>query len=240
MNELVQIDKLNSDQDAFAMAIIASHGENLPDTIQEIIPILAFSKAKMEAFNALSDAARKVQDQEALNKSALESGQRWGIVHLYGQKRLGEITREIPKDTTNSIAKAARLGEVDYFFESKKDVLDKAGIKKWESTDAERIAAHPEILERVIEDAKEKGYAPRISDVIKQIKAETYKANLYTPKPVDDISDVALTVFNKLGDCYEKLTKMWPHKENISASIVSQIADIIDGLYELTNGGEDE
>lgn len=226
MNELVQIDKLNSDQDAFAMAIIASHGENLPDTIQEIIPILAFSKAKMEAFNALSDAARKVQDQEALNKAALESGQRWGIVHLYGQKRLGEITPEVPRENQRKSYDGTVVRSIGG---------TKSGISERQWTDAERIAKHPEIMEKVIEDAKERGDIPTKGAVLSRIKAESYKTQVLDKikEEAPDIDEVANSIACKLGEMVVKIMKIWEHKDMISDMNVSGIKDAVEHLYEI-------
>lgn len=230
MYDVISVNGLASDQDRFAMSIIESKGGSLPATIEEIIPILAFSQAKMKAFNALSDAAKKVQDQEALNQAALESGQRWGIVHLYGQKRLGEITSEMPTKKVGRLSSSERLDE-----EGKQDKLQKQGISKDSYTEAERIAAHPDILEKVIEDAKERGDIPTKGAVLSRIKAETWKNMAASaPKEVDDISDVALTIYNRLGDDYAKLMKMWPHKDRIDDNIKNQIVDIIEALYNLT------
>jgi hypothetical protein len=231
MNELISIDNLQSEQDRFANAIIESKGANLPASIEAIIPILAFSQAKMKAFNALSDAAKKVQDQEELNRAALESGQRWGIVHLYGQKRLGEITGAMPTSQGRSMTSAGDP--------PKQITLKSAGINHQVASEAERIAANPEIMEKVIADAQERGDIPTKGAVLSRIKAESYKANLYTPKPVDDIDEVAMTVYNRLGDDYHKLMKMWPHRDQISESIQNQIIDIIEALYNLTQGDQE-
>lgn len=238
MDSLVRVENLASEQERFALDIVESKGANLPATIDEIIPILAFSQAKMKAYNALSDAAKKVQDQESLNKAALESGQRWGIVHLYGQKRLGEITREIPKDTSNLVAKAARLGEVDNFFESKKAVLDKSGVKKWEATEAERIAAHPDILDRVIEEAKERGDIPTKTAVLKVIKAEQYKANVLDKMHDDapDINEVANSIACKLGEMRVKIMKIWEHKDMLSEINIDGIRNAIEDIYDIVMG----
>jgi hypothetical protein len=162
MNALVNIGSLAREQEEFAIAIVESKGANLPATIEEIIPVLAFSQARMKAYNALSDAAQKVQDQEELNRAALESGQRWGIVHLYGQKRLGEITRDMPVGKGRSIPACG----------SKQAVLATEGLGTQNVSDAERIAAHPEILNRVIEEAKESGDIPTKGQVLREIKAE--------------------------------------------------------------------
>lgn len=237
MNDIVSTNKLRDDQDDFVNAIIESKGANLPATIDEIIPILAFSKAKADAFMALSDAAGKVKEQEELNQAALASGQRWGIVHLYGQKRLGEITREMP--TAQGVNEPKRLGGVSA--EPKQAVLRTQGVTHQAASDAERIAAHPEIMEKVIEDAKERGDIPTKGAVLSRIKAESYKERLDNiPKEKEDIDDVARTIMNRLADDYVKLMKMWPYREQISSMVVDGIVNAIDDLYTLVTEESDE
>jgi hypothetical protein len=165
MNNLVT--SLRNEQESVVNAIIESRGGQLPATIEELTPILAFSKAKMEAYKALSDAAKKVSQQEELNRHALESGQRWGIVHLYGQKRLGEITREMPKAKPYPGSAGTVPG--------KRERLNDAGIDDRRASEAERIASHPEILDRVIERSERDGDIPTKTAVLNEIKKEHRK-----------------------------------------------------------------
>lgn len=228
MNEIVSFDKLQSDQDRFALAIIEAKGDNLPATITDLIPVLAFSQAKMKAFNALSDAAKKVQDQEALNKAALESGQRWGIVHLYGQKRLGEITREMPTQSRSIVASERSDA-------SKREKLNSQGVDKYTYHDAERIAARPDIIERVIEEAKARGDIPTKTAVLREIKAANYKATVLdkNKEEAPDINDVASSIACKLGELYVKIMKIWEHEDMLSDINKESIRNAIDDIYNI-------
>ena len=192
----------------------------------------------MEAFNALSDAARKVQDQEALNKAALESGQRWGIVHLYGQKRLGEITREMPKAQSIAVRDnetGMLISTLPSAIPGKQAALAASNITSHQASDAERIAAHPEILERVIAQSKEEGFAPRPSDVLKQIKAEAYKANVLDKikEEAPDINEVANSIACKLGEVRVKIMKIWEHKDMLSDINIDGIRNAIEDIYDI-------
>lgn len=197
MNDIVSIGNVKTEEEHFINAIIESGGANLPATIQEIIPVIEFSKARMIAYKALSDAACKVEEQEALNKAALDSGQRWGIVHLYGQKKLGELTREMPENIPQGAPAESRAG------------ITKASVSRGTYQDAERIARNPEILDRVIETAKERGDIPTKGRVIAEImkkdakeRSEKKKADVLTavvkekPKAVKEYFE-ALKVFKQ-------------------------------------------
>lgn len=172
MNDLVTVDRLRDEQEAFVDAIVSTKGANLPANIEEIVPILAFSSAKAKAYQAICDAAGKVEQQERLNEEALASGQRWGIVHLYGQKRLGELTREMP--TYQGTKKHLVPGSHEVV--TKEQQLASAHTTKKIASDAERIAAHPEVLERVITESEERKEIPTKTAVLREIRREQDKA----------------------------------------------------------------
>lgn len=78
------------------------------------------------------------------------SGQHWGIAALYAQKRMGEITREMPKAKSIPIGGASPGGARPSATPGKIENLKTQGIDRTTYSDAERIASHPEILDRVI------------------------------------------------------------------------------------------
>ena len=182
-NSLVTVDSVKREENEVINAIIESKGANLPDTIEEIIPMIEFSKARATAFRALCDASRKVGEQEELNRAALESGQRWGVVHLYGIRKLGEITREMPTKEqyqSDDLIRDSQTGRIRGVNPSgrqggKREVLANQNISKANYSDAERIASHPEILERVVKTAEERGDIPTKSSVLNHIRAEQAK-----------------------------------------------------------------
>ena len=173
MNELVSVENIRTEEQAVINAIIESKGANLPATIEDLVPMIEFSKARATAFRALCDAASKVSEQEELNRAALESGQRWGVVHLYGIRRLGEITREMPqtKVTVTSDGRSLRHGGD----RGKMQTLQEQGISARAYGDAERIASHPEVLDRVVEQAQQRGDIPTKTSVLNQIRMEEAK-----------------------------------------------------------------
>lgn len=234
MNELVTVDRLRSDEERFIRSIIESNGAGLPATIEEIIPILAFSKAKMEAYKALSDAVKKVGQQEHLNAEALASGQRWGIVHLYGQKRLGEITREMPKARAGK-GERGRENVITGSVITKEHRLNEAGLtsKGHAISDAERIAANPEVLDRVVERAKDRGEIPTKTEVLREIKFDAVKKRGEQPREFPDINRVALDVHGKLVDCRNKLMKLYEHRESLDGDLTKSIESVVDEIASI-------
>lgn len=175
MNEIVTVDRLKSEQEAFVDAIVSAKGANLPATIESLIPVLAFSSAKAKAYQALCDASKKVAEQEELNEAALASGQRWGIVHLYGQKRLGELlpSKEETVAKRNESAIVARGN--DRQMRGSQRVLPE-GVDGKSAHTARSIAAHPEVLERVIAESEERKEIPTKTAVLREIRRDQDKA----------------------------------------------------------------
>lgn len=173
MNELVSVENIRTEEEAVINAIIESKGANLPATIEDLVPMIEFSKARATAFRALCDAASKVSEQEELNRAALESGQRWGVVHLYGIRKLGEITQEMPKPQRGGYGGGSKSTLPSS--STKEDTLLDKGISIRSYRDAERIASHPEVLDRVVDQAQQRGDIPTKTSVLNQIRMEEAK-----------------------------------------------------------------
>jgi len=226
MNDLVTVQDLRSEQESFVNAIIESQGANLPACIEEIIPVLEFSRAKAKAYQALCDASRRVSEQEELNQAALASGQRWGIVHLYGQKRLGELTREMPKAHTGASGTKSVLVSPEN--EPKGKQIKRSGIGWQAASDAERIAAHPEVLERVIAESERRGDIPTKTAVLHAIKREA--ASFNGPREQPDINKVLLDIHGKLIDCRNKLLRVFEHRDSLDDELVQSIRHITEDI----------
>lgn len=99
--------------------------------------------------------------QEAYN-SALRSGQQWGIASIYAYSRMGEITRDVPKG--QPLHKKYQEDPPSY---GKQTKMKAEGIKTRTYVDAECIASHPEIRDRVIENAKKREEIPTNTNILR-------------------------------------------------------------------------
>lgn len=208
-NALITLDAVQRDESQMLNAIIESKGANLPATIGDLIPMLEFSKVKATAYKALCDSATRLGDQQALNQAALESGQRWATVHLYGQKRLGEITREIPKGKALGTSMG---GSVSSGLPTKQSTLSDSGVDTRFASDAEKIASNPEILDRVVEEVTARGEIPTKTAVLNEIRmeearnsAERFQERKITNQ-INEIDRGAAEYFQALKQFKEKLS----------------------------------
>lgn len=204
MTELMVLDKAAEHEEEFLNQLIETKGENLPATVDKVLRVFEFTDWKAKAFKSLSDKLGRLEDQTEAYHSALRSGQNWGIAALYAQKRMGEITRDMPRKSVNQYT--GGIGSPDA--ESKQSVLQKQGISRYDSSEAERIAAHPEILDRVIESSKERGEIPTKTAVLNRIKVERNKEYAEQRKDKQD-EKLAKTIPKIVSDHYEwvKLSK---------------------------------
>jgi hypothetical protein len=173
MNDLMVLENVKSDESRFMNEIIQSRGSNLPDNIEQVLPIFEFTDLKAKAFKLLADKMKNLDAQAEICESANRSARQWSIASLYAQKRMGEITRDMPRnainqqDKTNPGAREPGFGKMKHLADS--------GISRKTYRDAERIAANPEILERVIESAEKTNDIPTKAQVLNTIRAQKQK-----------------------------------------------------------------
>jgi hypothetical protein len=168
MNELVTLDKAKNNEEEFLNELIESKGDNLPAKVDDVLRVFEFTDWKAKAFKSLSDKLGRLEDQTEAYHSALRSGQNWGIAALYAQKRMGEITRAMPRQRNNQWNSA----EVSTTAESKSKTLADQGVSAHHYKEAERIASHPDILEASIKAAKKHNEIPTKTAVLNRIRAE--------------------------------------------------------------------
>jgi len=170
MNDLIEVEKFKQNEDELVNAIVNSKGDNLPAVLDDVIEVFEFTDFKAKAWKILSSKLGKLDEQTELYQSAIRSGQQWGIAALYAQKRMGEITKEMPHG--KPIHKKYQPSSLPY---GKEDKLKNIGIPLKKAHEAEQIAAHPDILDDVIESSTKRGEIPTKTAVLNAIRIEKQK-----------------------------------------------------------------
>lgn len=225
MNELTVTD-IKQDEEHFLNEIVESKGANLPAEIGEVLQVFEFTDWKAKAWKTLSDKLLRLEDQQEAYHSALRSGQQWGVAALYAQKRMGEITRGMPKSITRRRADGTEIDIPEVG--SKAEQLGKARVDKYAASDAERIAAHPDVLDSVIEKSKESQEIPTKTAVLREIKhrqaterarqvntEQKAKAVKERPKIVVDYFDALKSYRHILDLAVEAAKQGWFSEESI-------------------------
>jgi hypothetical protein len=190
MNQLIAIGQVRKDEDQIMKDIIASKGGNLPANIEEITAIFEFTDFKAKAWKILANKISKLEEQAELYQSAQRSAQQWGIAAIYAQKRMGEITKDIPAETTirNVSRKVLHNDNVNArkHYTSMNQDGKKGSIPTATWRDAERMAKNPEIVDRVVDNAKKKGFVPTTGQIINTIRVEKTKEINYKARERGD------------------------------------------------------
>ena len=202
MTDLMTIDTFTDNQEQFMTDLIETKGNNLPAKIEDVLQIFEFTDFKAKAWKIMTDKMGKLEEHTESYNAALRSGQKWGIAALYAQKRMGEITREIKPIYPDKSQEGVILSETG---------MNKAGISRGTHRDAERIANNPEILDRVIKNAEERGEIPTKTAVLNRIKIEHHRKNSegriikHNDRVIKEIPKAVKDYFNAMSDYKEEL-----------------------------------
>ena len=132
----------------------------LPNTIEEVADFVVVNEEKLNAVKAAIRAARKTNDVK-LDKLE-EQRRELEVTVVLAQCKLGELT--------SSLQKAKNQYEVPSQEVGKQQQLAKIGITSQRASEYERMAAHPEAVQKVIEHEEH----PTKADVMREIHDMTW------------------------------------------------------------------
>ena len=156
-------------------AEIERYRAELPATIDDLAKYALIGRDKLQAVRAEISAIKKVGlASEVLEQKRAEAQEIAELVTL-SEMRMGEMLREIPKATHGSGSnqyqkKDAEIRKDAKFCKPKSDVLAEIGITKDTANRFEQMAAHPEIVEQAMAEARENDDIISRAAVLKKIK----------------------------------------------------------------------
>lgn len=154
---------------------IVTANKMLPETIEEVADFVVVNEEKLNAVKAAIRAARKAG---SINLEELERQQReLETTTVLAQCRLGELTRAMEK----SEAAKSRVYESEART-YKKEQLHDIGITKQRASEYERMAAHPEIVEKVIDSGEHVTKAAILKAIKKEERAAAIIERVERPR----------------------------------------------------------
>ncbi len=156
---------------------LAIRTEQLPDTLQEVADFVVVNEEKLNAVKAAIRLARKAKD---INLAELEKQQReLEITTVLAQCKLGELTAGLEK-AVNQYA-VPSVGRA-----TKKEQLNNIGVSVQRANEYERMSAHPEIVERIIDSGEHVTKSAILKEIAETTKREqrqeAIKAQQQAPK----------------------------------------------------------
>jgi len=168
--DLMNIEEFTGNQ--FFTELIETKGDNLPAKIEDVLSIFEFSDFRAKAFKIMTDKIKKLDDESEAYHTALRSGQNWGIATIYAKKRIGDITKNMPHNNKHNHPSSKTPEGLGVY---KMIELKEKGLSQAAYLEAEQLSKNPKIIERVIENIKERGGIPTPSAVQNTIKVENSK-----------------------------------------------------------------
>lgn len=161
----------------------------LPDTIEEVADFVVVNEEKLNAVRAAIRLARKVND---INLAELEEQQReLEKTTVLAQCKLGELTEKMDKTKVNR-----------YTVESPRDGLSKMqqlselGITKQRAYEYEKMAAHPDIVMKVMDSGEHVTKTAILREIAEQKKPHVSfnsgNNEWYTPSEIIEAARLAM------------------------------------------------
>lgn len=143
---------------------------NLPERFEDVAAFAVIAQEKLKSVRAEISAIKRLGLAQEVLKQKTTEAQELAEVKLRAEMKLGELTRAMPKqpgartDLTSSPT-VTRL-------ETKTDALSRVNIPKQRASQYEVMAAHPEIVEQAIAEARENDDIVSRSLVLNMVKAQ--------------------------------------------------------------------
>ena len=204
--DLMNIEEFTGNQ--FFTELIETKGDNLPAKIEDVLSIFEFSDFRAKAFKIMTDKIKKLDDESEAYHTALRSGQNWGIATIYAKKRIGDITKNMPHNNKHNHPSSKTPEGLGVY---KMIELKEKGLSQAAYLEAEQLAKYPEIVEQVIENAKDRGEIPTKTAVLNRIKIEHHRKNSegriikHNDRVIKEIPKAVKDYFNAMSDYKEEL-----------------------------------
>lgn len=149
---------------------LVTYKQMLPDAVEEVADFVVVNEEKLNAVKAAIRAARKAG---SINLEELERQQReLEITTVLAQCKLGELTKGMERASAGRPLK--NESEPRTNLETKMSALENIGLTKQRASEYERMSAHPEVVEQIIDSGEHVTKAA----ILKAIKASNKKDDI--------------------------------------------------------------
>ena len=146
----------------------------LPDTIEDLTQFVLIGKAKLQAYMLKLQTVNKLSVAQEIRDQTLRETQEMSNALIAAEQRIGELLLAIPKASGNQYT-SANSAQTEKA-KTKTETVKEMGYSKDEASDYQQMAKHPEVVQKVIENALANGEVVTKSQVLKEIKAAKEQA----------------------------------------------------------------
>ena len=135
------------------MQELAVKTQALPEKFEDVAAFAVLAQEKLKSVRAEISAIKRLNLAKDVLEQKMREAQELSEIKTRAEMRIGELTAEMPKrqgqrNDLTSFPTGTKL-------ETKEDALAKAGITKKMAAQYEMMAAHPDVVEQAIADARE-------------------------------------------------------------------------------------
>lgn len=206
----------------------------LPDTIEDLTQFVLVGKANLNAYLLKLQTVNRLSVAQEIRDQTLKETQELSTALIAAEQRIGEILLAIPKRSGNySDGKNRPV--------SKNTVAKEMGYTKDDVSDYQQMAQNPEVVQKVIDEAMERGEVVTKASVMREIKF--YKDRIATlekqkTKTVEVVPDDYKEVKSK-AKAYDAESKRLNDKLTEAYKKQRELEDRIRELQEVTREGLD-
>lgn len=140
----------------------------LPDTLEDLTQFVLVGKAKLSAYMLKLKTVNKLSVAQEIRDQTLQEAQEISTALIAAEQRIGELLLELPKSlggrpSQNSADRSAE-------FKTKSETISEMGYDRHDALDYQTMAKHPEVVQRVIDEALAKGEIVTKTQVLREIK----------------------------------------------------------------------
>lgn len=144
----------------------------LPDTLEDLTQFVLVGKAKLQAYMLKIRTVDKLTTAQEIRDQTLREAQEISTALIAAEQRIGELLLAIPKQSGGDRkSEDFKIPDAWNFEKSKSETISEMGYTKHEVSDYQRMAQNPEIVQKVIESALDRGEVVTKTAVMKEIKA---------------------------------------------------------------------
>lgn len=147
------------------MDSIVTTSQQLPDTLEDLTKFVLVGKTKLTAYMAKLKTVNRLAAAQEIRNQTLEEAQDIATALIAAEQRIGELLLSIPKAS-------GQYKESENRPISKNTVITEMGYSKDEASDYQTMAKNPEVVQRVIADAMERGEVVTKTQVLREIQKE--------------------------------------------------------------------
>ena len=141
---------------------------NLPSNIEDLSALVVIDQEKLKAVNAQLRAMKRLGFAEEAVRLKTKEAQQLAEQKTYAEMMLGKLTAAMPtsqgkrSDITSYLANKK--------LETKQEALERVNVSPVHASQYERMAAHPDIVEEALAEARENGDIVSRASILKKVK----------------------------------------------------------------------